>query len=317
VYLGTKKDALDSSHNLGLMSEREYANQLIAIYKEEHDAQQRYLQNQIDSTADPDTKLQLQKQLTEEATRYNAELVKTNTALDSTNRSWTLYFGQMKTQTQDLGMQIRTSLQSSLTQFTNAATQDFAKCIVEGKNFGQAIRRTTQEMSEEMISMLAQWGIKWVMTHTLMRLVHTASNAENLASTIATTQAEKAAAAALAGANAAASFSLAPWPIDMGAPAFGASMMGAAMSFEVGGKIPGSGAVPIIGHGGETVVTKALTDRVEASEGRGGGGNTHTHLHYAPQIHAIDADGVEGMLKQHSDKFMKHMNREIRRGAHR
>jgi hypothetical protein len=50
--------------------------------------------------------------------------------------------------------------------------------------------------------------------------------------------------------------------------AAGAAFAGV-MAFEAGGRIPGSGPVPIIGHGGETVVTKALTNRVEESEGRG------------------------------------------------
>jgi hypothetical protein len=34
------------------------------------------------------------------------------------------------------------------------------------------------------------------------------------------------------------------------------------MAYEQGGEIPGAGPVPIIAHGGETVVTKALTERV-------------------------------------------------------
>ena len=43
-----------------------------------------------------------------------------------------------------------------------------------------------------------------------------------------------------------------PIPTVMAALAFAE-----VMSFEEGGKIPGDGAVPIIGHGGETVVTRA------------------------------------------------------------
>jgi hypothetical protein len=62
------------------------------------------------------------------------------------------------------------------------------------------------------------------------------------------------------------------------------------MSFESGGRIPGSGPVPVTGHGGETVVTKALTDRVEASEGRGGRRPSTIQFH----LHGVkDADSFK------------------------
>lgn len=51
--------------------------------------------------------------------------------------------------------------------------------------------------------------------------------------------------------------------------AAGAAFAGV-MSFEQGGRIPGSGPVPIMAHGGETIINKGLTDRLEAAEGRGG-----------------------------------------------
>jgi hypothetical protein len=66
------------------------------------------------------------------------------------------------------------------------------------------------------------------------------------------------------------------------------------MSFEQGGRIPGSGPVPIVGHGGETVVTKALTDRVAASEGRGNG-RTHVTNY---NINVKDADGFKSSQRQ-------------------
>jgi hypothetical protein len=76
--------------------------------------------------------------------------------------------------------------------------------------------------------------------------------------------------------------------------AAGAAFAGV-MAFEHGGKIPGGlGAVPIVGHAGETVVTKALTDRVEASEGRRQRPST-IQFH----IHGIkDADGFKASQTQ-------------------
>ena len=66
------------------------------------------------------------------------------------------------------------------------------------------------------------------------------------------------------------------------------------MAFERGGSIPGTGPVPIVGHGGETVVTKALTDRVAASEGRGNG-RTHVTNYI---INVKDADGFKSSQRQ-------------------
>ena len=86
------------------------------------------------------------------------------------------------------------------------------------------------------------------------------------------------------------------------------------MAFEQGGKIPGvDGAVPIIGHAGETVVTKALTDRVEQAEGKKTAGTTHIHPTFAPQIHAFDAEGVDRVLEEHQEKFHKAFAKFARR----
>jgi hypothetical protein len=103
-----------------------------------------------------------------------------------------------------------------------------------------------------------------------------------------------------------------PFPLNLVvAPA----MFAQTMAFEQGGKIPGQGAVPIIGHGGETVVTRALTDRVEAAEGKGGrsGGDTHMHNTFAPHIHALDSEGVDRVLAKHGAVFQKHITTQIRR----
>ena len=56
----------------------------------------------------------------------------------------------------------------------------------------------------------------------------------------------KATAASLAGANATASMAAAPFPVDLGAPGFGASMMGAAMQFDTGGIVPDMGGIDTV-----------------------------------------------------------------------
>ena len=65
--------------------------------------------------------------------------------------------------------------------------------------------------------------------------------------------------------------------------AAGAAFAGV-MAFEEGGKVPGTGPVPSVNHGGETVVTKALTDRVEQAEGRGKGRGITNHITILPRM---------------------------------
>jgi hypothetical protein len=221
--------------------------------------------------------------------------------------NWSTYFTQMKTETGELSVTINTTLQSSMTKFTDGFASAISKSIVEGKSLGAAMKDVGKQILEGMISTLVKWVEQWIISHTIMAAVSSTTGA----TTVAT---GKLLAAQLAGANAVASFSLAPWPVDMGAPAFGASMMAAAASFEGGGEIGGSGAVPIMAHAGETVVTKALTDQVKAAESGAGSGDTH--FHYAPQVHAIDGDGVEKMLNQHAGKFAKAMSSHLRRMNH-
>ena len=83
------------------------------------------------------------------------------------------------------------------------------------------------------------------------------------------------------------------------APISAAAAFAGVMAFEQGGEIPGAGAVPIIAHGGETVVTKALTDQVKNSTQNNS--NTSHETHFNIDARGADA-GVEkrihGVLKQ-------------------
>ena len=176
--------------------------------------------------------------------------------------------------------------QQAYTKMYGAISDDIAKSIVMNRSLAQAFRQTGEQLIEGMIRNL----IMMELTHDKEKLI----NAEGAF--------EK-------------SFNWASaWGGPIAGAVAGAAAFAAVMSFEVGGKIPGSGPVPIVGHGGETVVTRALTDRVEAAEGRSTSfGDTHNHISYAPQIHAVDATGVEGMLKKHSEIFHREIRSTLRK----
>jgi hypothetical protein len=172
-------------------------------------------------------------------------------------------------------------------QVTDGFAQGVAKAAIEGKSFGKSMAGVAREMSESMIEGLIKWGMQDLITKMGM----------------------KATASSLAGANAVASMAAAPWPVDMGAPAFGASMMGSALAFADGGIVPASNrgvdSVPAMLTPGEAVLPKHLTEMLTqaARNGSQGGQVVHVHNHFSPQIHAVDAEGVDRMLTKHSDTF--------------
>jgi hypothetical protein len=120
-----------------------------------------------------------------------------------------------------------------------------------------------------LAEMAAQWAVK-----RLMNMVGAKTEAlSNIG-----------ASAAAAGAAGVASFAMAPWPIDLGAPAFGAAMSLAAMSFApavaaAGGFDIPSGMNPITQlHQEEMVLPARLANAVRGMAG-GSGGGTHNHYH--------------------------------------
>jgi len=177
-------------------------------------------------------------------------------------------------------------IKSSEDRMKEAVASDVANSIVMNKSLAASFRQTGEQMAEQMIKNL----IMMELTGDKEKLIHAKS-------------AYGKAFDAMSG--------IPPAPIW--GYAAGALAFAAVMSFEAGGKIPGDGPVPIEGHGGETVVTKALTDRVESAEKSGGkSGGQHT-WNFAPQIHAMDAEGVDRVLAKHASVFQRHVGQTMRR----
>ena len=133
-----------------------------------------------------------------------------------------------------------------------------------------------------------------------------AQRAANAAADIADKTAAAVRAAGLAGAQGVASFAAAPWPIDMGAPAFGAAMMAEALSFgamasAAGGweRVPADGMLTEL-HRDEMVLPKRIADPMRNlarnGGGNGGGGNTY-------HIHAVDAHSLLSLAKRNPAVF--------------
>jgi hypothetical protein len=242
-------------------------------------------------------------ELKKQEAEAEAETVKLGT-------SWSAYFTRMKGETTDLGTTIRVSLENSVTQFTTGFANAMSKSIVEGKNFGQAMRQVAAQILESMLSMLIQWLEKWIITHTLMAVIGKSTMTGQVGATIAADKAMQAAAAGLAAANAMAT---APFPIDL---EVGPQVFGMAMAFAGGGLVPGSGSgdtVPAMLSPGEAVLPQPMVEKLSDASSTTGGG--HYHLHYSPtnNIKAWDSSDMLNALSTHKNDFIKHVRSEIRR----
>jgi hypothetical protein len=112
-----------------------------------------------------------------------------------------------------------------------------------------------------------------------------------------------------------------PYPSNIVmAPALGAMAFATTMAFASGGIVPGSGngdTVPAMLTPGEAVLPKALTEGLSnaARNGNlgGGGGEVHVHHAHTYNIHAMDSEGVDRVLREHGDKFAAHAENHVRK----
>jgi hypothetical protein len=111
-----------------------------------------------------------------------------------------------------------------------------------------------------------------------------------------------------------------PFPLNVVmAPALGAMAFASVMAFQDGGVVPGSGKgdkIPAMLEPGEGVVPGGVMDglrNMARSGNMGGGSHYHVNAHFAPQVHAIDATGVDKMLDKHAGAFQKHFEKTVRK----
>jgi hypothetical protein len=187
------------------------------------------------------------------------------------------------------------------------------------QSLGQGFSEILLSMLDVLVGTLGQMLAQWITTHIIMK-VFGQSTAQ------AEVQTQVGAAAAIAGANGVASFALAPWPIDMGAPAFGTAMAAAArlfgvLHFEKGGVVPGSGigdTVPAMLTPGEIVLPRQLSRTVlkMAREGDSDGfGGRGGHITYSPKISALDGKSVARVLRSNNREVVREFKRMNRNGV--
>jgi hypothetical protein len=103
-------------------------------------------------------------------------------------------------------------------------------------------------------------------------------------------------------------------------PVMGAAAFAQVMAFSSGtDEVPGVGRgdmVPAMLEPGEGVVPGGVMDGLSKIAREGGfnqGQHIHATAHFAPQIHALDADGVDRVLEKHQDTFQRHFENTLRK----
>jgi hypothetical protein len=197
---------------------------------------------------------------------------------------------------------------------TNSISGALTNMITHTKTFQQEMQSIFQSLVGGIIKHFVAMGVSWAETQIENMIISRGANKE-IGNSLA----------GQAGAAGVASFAAAPWPLDLGAPAFGAAMFAAAQSYAVAEKgydVP-SGVNPMTQlHAREMVLPATLADTVRnmASGGRGedGGGGSSYHTHQW-SINALDGHSVERVFNDPSNRkkiermAQSHINRLKRR----
>jgi hypothetical protein len=222
-------------------------------------------------------------------------------ALQGTESSWKTYFDKMKTETKDLGTQIRVQLQDSIKKFEDAFAHAVAKSIVEGKSLGAAMKGVAQQIGEDMIAMLLKVLEEWVISHTILGALETKAAAKTIAKNKLVQASEAGVAAAYAYESVMAAL---PFPANVAtAPGVAAETFAAAMAFEKGGIVPETAMAMV--HKNEMVLPADLAQGMQDLIRKGGpsGGNTY-------HTWQIDARGADVAAVQRLEKLVERSKRE-------
>jgi hypothetical protein len=201
-------------------------------------------------------------------------------------------------------------------------SQNIAKLVTLQQGFGATLKSLYTGMVSIVSSALASILEKWLREHIATLILGRAASS-------AAAVAQVTSAAGIAGANGVASFAAAPWPIDIGAPGFGASMAAAAAAFapaasaaggwwEVGQDtttrihakemvLPAWAASPLrnmLAGGGKPAANNNAPEA--ANDGAGGGLTVH--------IHAVDGESVKRLFANNGDALAGAMKMAHRKG---
>jgi len=171
-------------------------------------------------------------------------------AMEERSRTWLTSLGENS-------KQFAESFFTLMNTVIDSISQSMSQVIVDGGNMAKMFQNIASMVLKQLIAMLIKMGIQ--------RLILAATTK---AAVTAETSAEGARAVGTATANGIASWAAAPWPVNLGAPAFGAAMGAAAASGLSAGIATGAGIGATAGaaHGGLGNVPQEATYLLQKGE---------------------------------------------------
>lgn len=208
---------------------------------------------------------------------------------------------------QTLGEQTSEIIRNTYDTMTEGIGNAIASAIVDGENLGKALKKLLKKVIKDII---AQY-----ITMQVQRAIMTAMFGTAAATELAV---EGAKAVALAGANGVASWAAAPWPINLGAPAFGIKMAAAAKAQLAAGKLSGAlhggldnvpnEATYLLQRGERVLSPNQNTDLTSFLSGdtsaAGGGGVVIENLNISVLENATSADALLEMSQDQIDEVV-------------
>lgn len=220
---------------------------------------------------------------------------------------------QLKTKQNDVANDMTQQWQKAFDRMNQTFNSNFLQFVNRSQSFGRAMQKVWTSMADQFIESCLRMAEHWVESE-LMKLAATKTAAAT--GTAIQTQSDKESQLSSAKAAAAGAYkAMAGIPIVgpiLGAAA-AATVFAAALAFEQGGLIPGTGAVPVIAHGGEMVLPAHLSSFIQsaaASQTRQGGGGVHVNVRYGDVNSGND---FKEQLSDHADHIAELVHNVARR----
>lgn len=248
----------------------------------------------------------LQDKINELNIQNKKDLEGVQNQVNALDTSWKNFWQRQHAEVLSFSVAFRTQMQTTITQVNAGMANAVNQWIAHNKSFAASMRDLGVQILEGFVSTFIQIGLKWLETKIFMRGVEEATNTapENVIRQ-----------AAVAGAGGTASMAAAPFPLDLGAAAFGASMFAASMAYlplavaQKGGIVPND--MTVMAHAREMILPAHISEAVQRSASGGTmGAPGHTiNVHYIHNGPAGDMD----TLKAHSMHIARIVRDEMRR----
>lgn len=233
-----------------------------------------------------------------------AEVARINAEIEQLERKHDLLMQKLAEKS---ALDYQKTWQERLRPISNAFDQMINGMMQGTQTLGQAMRNMLQNIAASFIQMGIDTVTNWIANEIAKREATQMTAVQQIAN-----------AAGVAGAQGVASFAGAPWPIDIGAPAFGAAMALDALAYQAmasaaGGweRVPADGMLTEL-HRDEMVLPAHIANPMRDMVRSGGaGGGTHHH-HYT--IKAYDRRGLSDFIARNGIELGKGLQRLARNG---